>query len=131
MGNDFSPLGVPVIIGGEERRFLFTFNLIAELQQDYESPVFDVLKSMIYDGVNEYNAVVVIDVVHKLLEDEIEYRKFIGDDTKLKRYTRKQVGWLITNRNVNDIFNAVLQAWGYSMPDPKDEDENPNLKSGQ
>ena len=90
MGNDFNPLGVPIEIGGEERRFLFTFNLIADLQKDYEAPVYETLNSMIYDGANEFNAAVVVDVVYRLLEDEIEYRKFIGDTTKLKKYSRRQ-----------------------------------------
>jgi len=133
MGNDFNPLGVPIEIGGEERRFLFTFNLIADLQKDYEAPVYETLNSMIYDGANEFNAAVVVDVVYRLLEDEIEYRKFIGDTTKLKKYSRRQVGYLITNHNAGDVFNTILQAWTLSMPKPaeEDEEEDPNVKSGQ
>lgn len=131
MGSDFTPTGVPIVLGGEERRFLFTFNLIADLQHDYESPVYDVLNSMVYEGANEFNAAVFIDVVYRLMEDETEYRKFMGDDTKLKKYTRKQVGWLVTNHNAGSVFDAVLKAWTLSMPKPVDEDEDPNGKSGQ
>ena len=63
-----------------------------------------------------------------LLNDEAEREKRNGRE--LKNYTEKEVGWIISVDDVDEILSALLKAYGVSLPEP-DEDEHPNQKSGQ
>lgn len=128
--SDINPRGVPVRICGEERCFLFTYAVIAEIQEEYDSDVLTAIKQMWMErrSPGEYRAKVLIDLVHKLLLDETEREKTLhGRD--LKMYTKRQVGWFLDQLNADDIVKGILEAWTASIPKP-DEEEDPNAKRG-
>jgi hypothetical protein len=41
------------------------------------------------------------------------------------KYTLEEVGKLITPQNIVAVQEGLLSAWAASMPDPKEESENP------
>lgn len=41
------------------------------------------------------------------------------------KYTLEQVGLMITPENIVNVQEGLLSAWQASMPDAKEEDENP------
>lgn len=129
--SDINPRGVSVRIGSEERHFIFDYAVIAEIQDAYGSDVLSALKQIWMEkrSPGEYQAKVLIDITHKLLLDECEREKFFTG-TELKMYTRRQVGWLITQANADDIVSAILDAWMISMPKKEEEDSDPNVKRG-
>ena len=134
--SDLNPKGIPVAINGEERHFLFDYAVIAEIQEEYDSNVLNAIRQLWLEKASpgEYRAKVLIDLTHKLLLDECERTKFLTGE-ELKVYTRRQVGWLLTQLNADDIVKAILDAWMVSMPkqeeqEEKKEAENPNPKRG-
>ena len=131
--SDINPKGVPVTINGEERHFLFDYAVIAEIQEAYESDVLSAIRQFWMEkrSPGEYNAKVLIDLTHKLLLDECDRAKFFSGE-ELKTYTRRQVGWLITQANADDIVNAILSAWMMSMPKQEEqtEEKDPNAERG-
>ena len=129
--SDINPKGVPITINGEERHFLFDYAVIAEIQEAYETDVLNAIKQIWMEkrSPGEYHAKVLIDLTHKLLLDECERAKFFTGE-ELKVYTRRQVGWLITQANADDIVEAILQSWITSMPKKEEEEEDPNAKRG-
>lgn len=131
--SDINPKGVPITINGEERHFLFDYSVIAEIQEAYESDVLTAIRKLWMEKMSpgEYQAKVLIDLTHKLLLAECERAKFFTGE-ELKVYTRRQVGWLITQLNADEIVNAILSAWMISMPkqEEKQEEKDPNVERG-
>ena len=128
--SDLAPRGIPVQFGMEERRFLFDYAVIAEIQEAYDSDVLSAIGQMWLDkhSPGEYRAKVLIDIVHKLLLDETDREKVLYG-RELKTYTKKQVGWMIDQGNADNFVEAILKAWTYSIPEP-DGDEDPNATRG-
>jgi len=122
------PRGVPVQFGAEERHFLFDYAVIADLQDSYETDVLSILRQLFMDkrSPGEYQARVLIDLVHKLLLDETEREKYFYD-RELKTYTKRQVAWMIDQLNADDLVEAILKAWTVSIPK---EEESPNAERG-
>ena len=127
------PHGVKVDFNGEEREFLFTLNVIDELQSTTEKSLADLLREML-DSENGGNIAPVKKIVSVLLQDETERAEFLTGDKK-KSYTEKQVGWIITLENYSYYMEKILEAYGISMPsgdevdeieDEIEEDDDPN-----
>ena len=136
--SDLNPKGIEIEIGGEKRRLLFTYNVIAEIQDDYETGLFQAVNQIIppeNSGAlpGEYQAGPLTDIVHKLLCDETERERFLNGNTGLRSYTKQQVGWMITLSNSSQIVKALFDSIRESMPKiEKDEAEekSPNVKRG-
>lgn len=118
--SDLKPRGVPVMVDGVERHFLFTLNVIDEIQDHYDLALSEVIDKLT-DKSQAYKTLRYI--IMTLLNDEAERENAIGND-KYKKVTEKETGWLITLENEEEILIAVFKAYGLSLPEG--EDEYPN-----
>lgn len=125
--SDLRPVGVPVMIEGVERHMLFTLNVIDEMQEHYNEPLAEIINNL----MKKSSAVKTLRyMTYALLEDELQ-RKAAGGE-KLKKYSEKEIGWLITRENEEEIMLAILKAYGLALPESDDEEEMfPNQSSGQ
>ena len=64
-----------------------------------------------------------------LLNDEQKRNKFYGEVQEAKAYTEEEVGWMVLETDKYVIVEAVLRAYGVSLPET--EEESPNAKSVQ
>lgn len=122
--SNLRPIGVPIELEGVERHLLFTLNAIDELQEYYKEDL-----SRIIDKLTDKEEAVAVlrQLLVVLLNDEAE-REAAFNGNELKRYTIKEIGWLVTLDNQEQILLAVLGAYGLSLPEG---DDNPNMMSGQ
>lgn len=125
--SDLNPKGELIVLGGEERHFLFTFNVIDDLQDHFEKPLEEIIDLMSdeTESVKTFRYVVMA-----LLNDEVDRADHSGAEHQFKKYSEKEVGWLITRENELDVMRALLIAYGLSIPEP-DEYESPNEMGGQ
>lgn len=124
--SDLRPAGIPVNFDGVDRVFLFTLNVIDELEDKFEKPVIEILKDLIPPG----NGRALRTVVTVLVNDDVERYNAVHED-KRKPVTEKQVGSFLVSDlsggNLLKMVEVILDAYKVSMP----EDEDPNLKSGR
>lgn len=121
-----NPAGVPCILSdGVEHRFLFSLNAIDEIEDSTEKT----LRENIVDLTNEKtNRKALRDIVCALVNDENGRN---GDKTRI---TTQEAGYLITLDNMLSVTQAVLEAYGISMPDKEDlgdDDGGKNSKGGR
>lgn len=139
--SDLQPEGAVIQFNGEERRLLWDYGVIEKVQEIYGGHPFLALQSMFWtaklkDGteLNHYQAKPVIDLMHILLNDEVERKKYFDGKCGLKTYTRSQIGFLINRNNAGDIVKALMDSWKMSITeagdDEEDEDGSKNVDSG-
>lgn len=126
--SDLRPKGVMAKIGGQERNLLFTINVIDEIQERCNMPLFDAVKyvaaaadgRMDHDTLQNFRTVVTV----------------LLNAGKEDGPTEKEVGDMIDLGNYSTVALLVLEAYGISIPDPDeiDEDEeegDPNPETGR
>lgn len=124
--SDLRPRGVPVMVEGVERHFLFTLNVIDEIQDHYDLPLLEALNYLTNERTkNKALKYIVV----ALLNDEAEREKAAGKEP-LKEYTEQEIGWIIDEDNHGEYLVAILQAYGVSLPEP-DGESDPNQLSGR
>ncbi len=121
--SDLRPIGRAVMLDGAERHFLFTLNVVDEVQDHYDCSLEEVINKLT-DKKESIKALRYLTMA--LLNDEAER----SPQAELKTYTEQEAGWLITQENVLDVTMAVLQAYGLSLPEP-DEFASPNGEGGR
>ena len=119
--SDLRPLGHAVKLDGVERHFLFTLNVVDDVQDHYDCSLEEVVNRLT-DKKESIKTLRYLAMA--LLNDEAERLPQEG----LKTYTEQETGWLITQENVLEVTMAVLQAYGLSLPEP-DEFASPNGES--
>lgn len=124
--SDLRPRGIPVVLDGIERRFLFTLNTIDSIQSETGKNMHEVMTDLADDDMSNKTLKYLVTV---LLNDETEREKRKNPDTPLKSVTEQEVGDLIGMDNLVEVTSAVLTAYGYSLP--KTEEDDPNQESGQ
>lgn len=119
--SDLRPIGVPVIIDGVERRMLFTLNVIDEVQEHYNKPLAEIINELLgkADALKTMRY-----LTYALLDDEAQRKATSGES--LKQYSEKEIGWLITLENQEEILLAILKAYGLALPENNKEDISPN-----
>ena len=122
--SDLRPRGVPIVFDGVERHFLFTLNLIDEIQEKYDKNLLKVLDQMVKEDQSEHT---LRDITMMLLNDEAERAKRRGEE--IPKVSEADVGEMIGLDNYWDVVKAILEAYGISLPEPEEED--PNQESGQ
>lgn len=118
--SDLRPVGVPVTIEGVERHFLFTLNVIDEIQERFDTALSEVLGKLVEERKNEK----LIYLVTTLLNDEARREKHF-ENKELKVYTEQEIGWILDEERKVEFIVAILSAYGVSLPEP-DEDTDPN-----
>ena len=121
--SDLRPIGRAVMLDGAERHFLFTLNVVDEVQDHYDCSLEEVINKLT-DKKESIKALRYLTMA--LLNDEAER----SPQAELQTYTEQEAGWLITQENVLDVTMAVLQAYGLSLPEP-DEFASPNGEGGR
>ena len=124
--SNLNPKGIEVEIGGEKRFFLFTLNSIMEIQDHYDLPLTEVI-DLLTDKRKAASCMRYL--VFVLLNEEYEREKQKDPGTTLKKWTEKEVGNLITQQTYAGIFLSLLQAYGLSLPEKDEEDDDPNTLS--
>lgn len=122
--SDLRPRGIPIIFDGVERHFLFTLNLVDEIQEKYGKNLLQVLDQMVKEDQSEHT---LRDITVMLLNDEAERAERRGQE--IPKVTEADVGEMIGLDNYWDVVKAILEAYGISLPEPEEED--PNRVSGQ
>ena len=113
--SDLNPRGVEVVIGGEERKLLFTINAIDEIQDRLNMPFLDTIGRIaaVADG--------------SLKKEDLQAYKVILSilvSTKDKTITDREIGDLIEYSKIRFIAWKVLEAYGISMPEPDEDEED-------
>jgi len=123
--SSLNPKGVEVELNGEKRHLLFDYNIIAEIQEKYDSSVIGVIRSCFRTGEDvELNAKIFIGLLHILLEGERDRVSFLGTgDADLTPYTVRELGYLISRETGQTYIDAIMEAWGISLPVPTAEDQ--------
>lgn len=124
--SDLRPRGIPVALGGVERRFLFTLNTIDSIQDETEKNMKEIMTDLADEDLSNKTLKY---LVKTLINHEVEREKRKNPDCTLKEVTEQEVGDLIGMDNVVEVTAAVLTAYGYSLP--KAEEDDPNRESGQ
>ena len=119
--SDLRPEGIDIELGGEKRNFLFTLNVMDDLQDEFDEE-FDAVIGRL-ESKRELPKVLKR-IVAALINDDCERK---GKETKV---TAREVGMMIAEQNLLAVQIAVLKAYGVSLPEP-DEDDFPNQESGQ
>lgn len=123
--SDLRPVGVPIKLEGEERHLLFTLNAIDQLQEHYKEDLSEIIDKL----TDKTEAVTTLrQILLTLLNDEAE-RELNLNGKELKVYSLKEIGWLVSLDNQDEILVNILKAYGLSLPEG--EDDTPNLMSGQ
>ncbi len=127
--SDLRPEGIPVMIDGVERKILFTLNAVDSIQDRLGMSIDEAIDNLtVPRKANEVFKV----MVSSLLNDEVERLDFKKQPHDLKKYTEKEAGWLITETNKYEMLGSILKAYGISLPEPEEEeDEAPNGQSVQ
>ena len=115
--SDLRPIGIPVMLDGVERYFLFTLNVIDEIQSHYGMTVIDAMEKL-YNPEDESKTVRFF--VHTLLNDEAERGKWKDPDCNLKTVSEKEVGWMVNKFNLEEVKAAICGAFKISVPEPDD-----------
>lgn len=126
--SDLRPTGVPLMVGGVKREILFTLNAIDKIQSETGLSMEEVIGELTIPG----KSVQALKKILKcLLEDEVERKA--GQETEFKKYTEEEIGWLFDARNIPEAVLAIFTAYGVSLPEleEEEEEENPNMVSGQ
>lgn len=119
------PRGIPIVLEGEERHFLFTLNTIDVLQDKHGKSMDEIFEEL---QEEETATNTLKEIVTVLLNKEAEREKRLGG-RDIPETTEEEVGELIGMDNIGEIVNAVFRAYGYSMPEADEND--PNQGSGQ
>jgi len=125
--SDLRPRGIPVVLDGIERRFLFTLNTIDSIQDETDKNMKDIMMEL---ADEESSNKTLIYLVKTLINHEAEREKRKNPDCALETVTDQEVGDLIGMDNIVEVTAAVLSAYGYSLP-KADEEDDPNRESGQ
>ena len=122
--SDLRPTGTPVVVEGEERHLLFTLNAIDELQESFDLDLGQIVDNLTDKQLSSDTLRKMLTI---LLNDEAEREALKGNE--LKRYTVKEIGWVLTLDNQLEYALAILKAYGLSLPEAEEYD--PNRMSGQ
>ncbi len=131
-----NPRGVDVDVMGRHYEILFTLNAIDKIQ-DMTGKMLPEIMLTIADVKNPDSIPTLKLVLSILLSDYSErihdplYRA-PGDISDIIPISEKQVGQFVTAENWGQIIEGILTAYGYSMPEKSEDEEesDPNLKSG-
>ncbi|MFR8547736.1 MAG: hypothetical protein ACLVEV_03805 [Lachnospiraceae bacterium] len=124
--SDLRPRGVPIVIGGVERRILFTLNAIDAIESKYDKPLSDVLDMIVEGTLSDH---VLRDVLMILLEDDAERTHYEHPEKEIAPPTEKEIGWFIGLDNQYLVMGLIFKAYGDSIPEPDGDD--PNQESGR
>ncbi len=120
-----NPQGIPCTLAdGKEYHFIFSLNAIDEIE---DSTGITLREKIIELTDEKKNRKAIRDIVSALVNDENGRN---GDKTRI---SPQEAGYLVTLENMLSVTQAILEAYGISMPDKEDlgDDDGKNLKGGK
>ena len=127
--SDLRPTGAPVEIGGREYKVLFTIGAIEAIQETCNKALVETMPAI----VNVANFGTKAEDV-KTFYNVIA--AFLTVDTG-KKVTSEEIDGIMKPVEMQQIAIRLMEAYGFSMPDPDSEDdsedeeeEDPNQKTG-
>ncbi len=123
------PEAVKINFDGVDREFLFTLNVIDELQETFDMPIDEIMRGVFStspDGIKKSHKLL-RGVVTALCNDDAERRG-------LDKVTVEYIGGVISLANLGQIAAIALRAFTGSLPPATDESaeagESGNAQSG-
>ena len=120
-----NPQGIPCTLAdGKEYHFIFSLNAIDEIE---DSTGVTLRENIINLTDEKKNRQAIRDIVSALVNDE---NGRSGDKTRI---TPQEAGYLVTLENMLAVTQAILEAYGISMPDKEDlgDDDGKNSRGGK
>lgn len=114
--SDLRPKGVKVEIFGQEREVLFTLDVIDEVQEKCNMPLYDVILKVAAaaDGITDRET---MDTYKKVVS------VILSCDGPAQEYTEEEIGKATDYQSYRKTAAGILRAYGISMPDPDEEDD--------
>lgn len=113
--SDLRPEGNIVKIGGEAHSLLFTLSVIDAVQYKYGENVWETLKRL---AKSQEGLMALRFILKELLNDEA-FRTKTG-----RTYTEEDVGNMVLASEIPGLERAIITAYGMSVPQAEDEEEN-------
>lgn len=124
--SDLQPVGIVLKLrDGVERRILFTLSVVDEIQSHYDLTVPEVFaKTGEAKEQSDALGFIVLSLINNAIKRENRLR---GTDEPYltMEYVKDNIDMLI----IPEINRAIAKSYGYSVPEP-DEDDEPDPKKG-
>lgn len=116
---------------GRQHRFLFTVNVIDDLQEHYNAPLGDILNMIVKPKPEEKVKVysVLRRVIKSLTDDSVEGHNDLSSE-KWEYLSERAIGRLITPANKAELVDLIFATFKGSLPSPKENEADPPT-SGQ
>jgi hypothetical protein len=127
------PVGIEIDIDGKDRHLLFNVNVIDELQEHFDMYIGDILNALLDNQDKEkqkafYDSIVYILAV--LLNEDVRMHNKNNPSDPWEKITDEYLKEeILTNSTSAAIALEILKSFNGSLP--KNEDDDPNLKSGK
>lgn len=118
--SDLQPKGIPVTISDQDWHFYMTIAAADVIQDHYDLPLQDVMNRL-YKERDRYSTCAYI--LSVLTADEVR-----RDKLDIKAPTEKELRDLVDVPAANRLTMSILKAYGISMPEKDEDDDDPNSK---
>lgn len=118
--SDLQPKGIPVTISDQDWHFYMTIAAADVIQDHYDLPLQDVMNRL-YKERDRYSTCAYI--LSVLTADEVR-----RDKLDIKAPTEKELRDLVDVPAANRLTMSILRAYGISMPEKDEDDDDPNSK---
>ena len=117
--SDLRPKGLPItLLDGKERDILFTLAVVDEVQDHYDLAVSKVMTKLM-DPRETYSTLAYL--LTAMINDSI--RRAGDNEDPIKLEDLKE---LVDVPLATKLIRPVMQAYGYSLPESDDDDDDPN-----
>ena len=118
--SDLQPKGIPVTIDDQDWHFYMTIAAADVIQDHYDLPLQDVMNKLYHERERYSTCAYILSV---LTADEVR-----RDKLKVKAPTEKELRDIVDVPAANRYTMSILRAYGISMPEKDEDDDDPNLK---
>lgn len=120
--SDMQPIGTPLtLLDGVERRVLFTLSVVDEVQGKYDLTVPEVFQKT--SDLKEQSDIIAFLVT--TLINHAAKRSGKKEDAVTEEYVKDNIDMII----LPAINRSIGRSYGYSIPDPEDDDQESDLKT--
>lgn len=121
--SDLTPKASLLTVDGVERKILFTFSVIDELQEKFDKPMDDIIEDYMKMSSDPNQLTELMKTTSQILEVFANDIGLGNESVEEGHFDR-----FITTRNIYEIIYILLTEYGLDLPNPS-EDDDPNLES--
>lgn len=121
--SDLTPKASLLTVDGVERKILFTFSVIDELQEKFNKPMDDIIEDCMKMSSDPKRITELMKTTSQILEVFANDIGLGSESVEEGHFDR-----FITTRNIYEIIYILLTEYGLNLPNPS-EDDDPNLES--